>query len=138
MCSAIDDDHRHACVSRLLGARIFFTVALDVVISGIYEPVRFLIEAKARVSPSKKATDGLSQDLTETIWSSFKKMPVFVEEFDLILKQGSTSNAHQEQTYEVVTLESKSQSERQAKSRRLSSSNCHFEPERRSVGFSAQ
>jgi hypothetical protein len=31
------------------GARIYFTVALDVVISGINEPVRFLIEGKAFV-----------------------------------------------------------------------------------------
>jgi len=52
------------------GTSIFLTVALDLVISGIPEPVRFLIEAKARIS---ELNDSLSQDISETIWSSFKK-----------------------------------------------------------------
>jgi hypothetical protein len=70
-----------------LGARVFLTIALDLVISGIQEPVRFLIEAKARVCVSNSKGDILSQDLSDTIWSSFKKLSPFTEEFDMILKE---------------------------------------------------
>jgi hypothetical protein len=56
------------------------------VISGIHEPVRFLIEAKARVCVSNSKGDILSQDISDTIWSSFKKLTPFIEEFDMILK----------------------------------------------------
>lgn len=67
-----------------LGTCIFLTVALDLVISGIHEPVRFSIEAKARISESNDAS---TQDLGETIWSSFKKVTPFTEEFDMIVQQ---------------------------------------------------
>ncbi len=70
-----------------LGARVFFTIALDLVISGIQEPVRFLIEAKARICVSNSKGDILSQDISDTIWSSFKKLSPFTEEFDMILKE---------------------------------------------------
>ena len=56
-------------------------------ISGIHEPVRFLIEAKARVCVLNTKGDILSQDISDTIWSSFKKVTPFTEEFDMILKQ---------------------------------------------------
>ena len=70
-----------------LGARVFLTVALDLVINGIHEPVRFLIEAKARVCVSNSKGDILSQDITDTIWSPFKKSSPFTEEFNLILRE---------------------------------------------------
>jgi hypothetical protein len=70
-----------------LGTCIFLTVALDLVISGIPEPVRFQIEAKARIMESNKSNDSSSQDISETIWSSFKKVTPFTEEFDMILKE---------------------------------------------------
>ena len=70
-----------------LGARVFLTIALDLVISGIHEPVRFLIEAKARVCVSNSKGDILSQDISDTIWSSFKKSSPFTEEFDMILRE---------------------------------------------------
>lgn len=66
---------------------MFLTIALDLVISGIHEPVRFLIEAKARVCVSNSKGDILSQDITDTIWSSFKKLSPFTEEFDMVLKE---------------------------------------------------
>ncbi|CAF1287473.1 unnamed protein product [Adineta steineri] len=102
------------------GARVFLTIALDLVISGIQEPVRFLIEAKARVCVSNSKGDILSQDISDTIWSSFKKLSPFTEEFDMILKEvtpKSPSSSHQDDTYEVTLLESKSESERRAKLR---------------------
>ncbi len=71
----------------LSGARVFLTIALDLVIGGIQEPVRFLIEAKARVCVSNSKGDILSQDISDTIWSSFKKLSPFTEEFDMILKE---------------------------------------------------
>jgi hypothetical protein len=70
-----------------LGARVFLTIALYLVISGIQEPVRFLIEAKARVCVSNSKGDILSQDISDTIWSSFKKLSPFTEEFDMVLKE---------------------------------------------------
>ena len=70
-----------------VGARVFLTIALDLVISGIHEPVRFLIEAKARVCVSNSKGDILSQDISDTIWSSFKKLSPFTEEFDMILRE---------------------------------------------------
>ncbi len=66
------------------GASIFLTIGLDLVISGISEPVRFLIEAKARI---REINDSSSQDISETIWSSFKKVTPFFEEFDMTIKQ---------------------------------------------------
>jgi hypothetical protein len=69
------------------GARVFLTVALDIVMSGISEPVRFLIEAKARVSETNKPNETTSQDIGDTIWSSFKKVTPFTEEFDMNVKQ---------------------------------------------------
>ncbi|CAF3473913.1 unnamed protein product [Rotaria socialis] len=103
------------------GARIFLTVALDIVINGISEPVRFLIEAKARISESNKSNDVNSQDISDTIWSSFKKVTPFTEEFDMTLKQVLSKGSHPDETYEVVTLESKSEAERRAKFCRLTS-----------------
>ncbi|UJR10785.1 hypothetical protein I4U23_014972 [Adineta vaga] len=102
------------------GARVFFTIAIDLVISGIHEPVRFLIEAKARICVSNSKGDILSQDISDTIWSSFKKLTPFTEEFDMILKEipsKSSSSTHQDDTYEVILLESKSEAERRAKLR---------------------
>ncbi|CAF0767342.1 unnamed protein product [Rotaria sp. Silwood1] len=103
------------------GARIFLTVALDIVISGISEPVRFLIEAKARISELNKSNDTTSQDISDTIWSSFKKVTPFTEEFDMTIKQVLSKSSHQDETYEVLQLESKSEAERRAKFGRLTS-----------------
>ncbi|CAF3420279.1 unnamed protein product [Rotaria socialis] len=102
------------------GARVFLTIALDLVISGIPEPVRFLIEAKARVCLLNSKGDILSQDISDTIWSPFKKLSPFTEEFDMILKEAtskSSSSSRQDDTYEVVLLESNSEAERRAKLR---------------------
>ena len=102
------------CVS-YSGARVFLTIALDLVISGIHEPVRFLVEGKARICLSNSKGDILSQEIGDTIWSSFKKITPLTEEFDMILKEIPSNN--QEDTYEVVLLESKSEAERRAKLR---------------------
>ena len=81
-------------------------------ISGIQEPVRFLIEGKARICLSNGKGEILSQEIGDTIWSSFKKITPLTEEFEMILKAGN-----QEETYEVLLLESKSEAERRAKLR---------------------
>jgi hypothetical protein len=44
-----------------------------------------MIEAKARIREINKSND--SPDISETIWSSFKKVTPFTEEFDMILNQ---------------------------------------------------
>ena len=126
-----------------LGARVFLTIALDLVISGIQEPVRFAVEAKARVCVSNSKGDILSQDISDTIWSSFKKLTPFVEEFEMLLKEvgaiaslpsnasltsffrwpiqaaprNPSASSTPDETYEVVLLESKSEGERRAKMR---------------------
>ncbi|CAF1048306.1 unnamed protein product [Rotaria sordida] len=102
------------------GARVFLTIGLDLVISGIHEPVRFLIEAKARVCVLNSKGDILSQDISDTIWSPFKKLTPFTEDFDMILREvtsKSSSSLNQDDTYEVVLLESNSEAERRAKLR---------------------
>jgi len=98
------------------GARVFLTIALDLVISGIQEPVRFLIESKARVVLSNSKGDILSQDLTDSIWAPFKKTSPLTEEFEMILKEVKNG---QDESYEVVLLESKSEAERKAKLRQI-------------------
>lgn len=70
-----------------IGARVFLTIALDLVISSIHEPVRFLIEAKARVCVLNSKGDILSQDISDTFLSPFKKLSPFTEDFDMILKE---------------------------------------------------
>lgn len=123
----------------LLGARVFLTIALDVVISGISQPVRFLIEARARINEGNKTNDLSAQDIGDTIWASFKKITPFTEEFHMTVKQVnrkyikieamkqyfvfskvSSANSRPDEIYEVVHLESKSEAERRAKLQRLS------------------
>ena len=62
-------------------------------INGIPEPVRFLIEAKASISECNKSNNITSQDKADTIWSSFKRVRPFIEEFDMILKQVNHSSS---------------------------------------------
>lgn len=83
-------------------------------ISGIHEPVRFLIESKARVVLSNSKGDIISQDLTDSIWAPFKKTSPLTEEFEMILKEVKNG---QDESYEVLLLESKSEAERKAKLR---------------------
>lgn len=114
------------------GARVFLTIALDLVISGIHEPVRFLIESKARVCLANSKGDILSQDLTDSIWAPFKKTSPLTEEFEMILKEVRREKSidrstgfslqvgpknGQDETYEVISLESKSEAERKSKLR---------------------
>ena len=54
--------------------RVFLTIAVDLVIEGIQEPVRFLIETKAKIFP-----------VTERFWY-FSKKPHH-EQFVLKLKE---------------------------------------------------
>ena len=58
----------------IVDARVFMTVAVDLVIAGIQEPVRFLIETKAKVFPTN-----------ERFWYFNKKM--HIEEFLFELKE---------------------------------------------------
>ncbi|XP_077987188.1 rab GTPase-activating protein 1-like [Glandiceps talaboti] len=81
------------------GTRVFMTVAADLVIAGIQEPVRFRVETKARIFP-----------VTERFWY-FNKKPIH-ELFYLQLKE-IPSEIENEPAYEVITLRSETDLERQ-------------------------
>uniref|UniRef100_A0A0L8GQZ5 Rab-GAP TBC domain-containing protein n=1 Tax=Octopus bimaculoides TaxID=37653 RepID=A0A0L8GQZ5_OCTBM len=78
--------------------RVFLTIAVDLVISGIQEPVRFAIETKAKIFPQ-----------TERFWY-FTKKPHY-EQFHLKLKQMEGSMPC-ESKYEVITVESQTEIDR--------------------------
>ncbi|XP_074654020.1 rab GTPase-activating protein 1-like [Tubulanus polymorphus] len=81
--------------------RVFMTIAVDLVFVGIQEPVRFLVETKARIYPSN-----------ERFWVFNKKPPT--EQFHLRLKEvegNLDQNAPQEE-FEVVSLESQTEIDR--------------------------
>uniref|UniRef100_A0ABM0MLF5 Rab GTPase-activating protein 1-like n=1 Tax=Saccoglossus kowalevskii TaxID=10224 RepID=A0ABM0MLF5_SACKO len=80
------------------GTRVFMTVAVDLVIAGIQEPVRFRIETKVRIFPP-----------TERFWY-FNKKPIH-EQFYLTLKE-VPSEVENEQAFEVVNLISETELER--------------------------
>ena len=61
--------------------RVFLTIAVDLVIVGIQEPVRFLIETKAKIFPTN-----------ERFWY-FSKKP-HQDTFILTLKDVRVSNLH--------------------------------------------
>lgn len=62
------------CLLFILDTRVYMTVAADLVISGIQEPVRFVIETKAKIFPP-----------TERFWY-FSKRTLY-ENFYLRLKE---------------------------------------------------
>uniref|UniRef100_A0A0L8GS16 Rab-GAP TBC domain-containing protein n=1 Tax=Octopus bimaculoides TaxID=37653 RepID=A0A0L8GS16_OCTBM len=86
--------------------RVFLTIAVDLVISGIQEPVRFAIETKAKIFPQ-----------TERFWY-FTKKPHY-EQFHLKLKQVPEWTCQEmegsmpcESKYEVITVESQTEIDR--------------------------
>lgn len=98
--------------------RVYFTIAVDLVVEHIDEPVRFIFEAKAKiVSPSMAAT------ATEKFWQNFatKSNKQMHEQFNLIIRQKATmptttataeqNNSSQDKSfkYEVVSCLSSTQ-----------------------------
>jgi len=84
-------------------SRVFMTIAVDLVIEGIQEPVRFLVETKAKLFPSN-----------ERFWY-FSTKP-HIEQFLLKLRQveSVSSSMYKSVTaqYEVVSIESQSELDR--------------------------
>ncbi|KAK7095541.1 rab GTPase-activating protein 1-like isoform X2 [Littorina saxatilis] len=79
--------------------RVFLTVAVDLVIFGIQEPVRFALEVRAKVFP-----------VTERFWQ-FTKKPHY-ERFHVMLKP--VTNPDGEAGYEVLKVESQTDRDRRA------------------------
>ncbi|KAH9369848.1 hypothetical protein HPB48_004026 [Haemaphysalis longicornis] len=82
-------------------SKVYLTVAVDLVVTGVKEPIRFAIETKAKIFPQ-----------AEKFWY-FGRKP-FQEEFFLRLKEvqpGETSQGHR---WEVVGVNSRSQIRRKA------------------------
>ncbi|XP_041370237.1 rab GTPase-activating protein 1-like [Gigantopelta aegis] len=75
--------------------RVFLTVAVDLVMVGIQEPVRFSVETKARIYPTN-----------ERFWY-FTKKP-HVENFNVKLKE-IESESNDEPKFEVLQVESQSE-----------------------------
>ncbi|XP_046330913.1 rab GTPase-activating protein 1-like isoform X2 [Haliotis cracherodii] len=95
--------------------RVFLTVAVDLVIFGIQEPVRFAVETKARIYPSN-----------ERFWY-FTKKPHF-EQFHVRLKQVEGNN-HDGANFEVVHVESQTEMDRKSTGMSLSLSSSKHIPE---------
>ncbi|XP_038046522.1 rab GTPase-activating protein 1-like isoform X2 [Patiria miniata] len=77
---------------------MFMTIAVDLVITGIQEPVRFVVETKVRIFPS-----------SEKFWY-FNKKPV--HEFFYLMLEETEAAVENEPAYSVLSLESESQRER--------------------------
>ncbi|XP_013410122.1 rab GTPase-activating protein 1-like isoform X2 [Lingula anatina] len=78
--------------------RVFMTVAVDLVIAGIREPVRFVIETKAKIFPQN-----------ERFWYINKKP--LQEKFHLKLKEVESTDGD-EAAYEVVSIISQTEKDR--------------------------
>ncbi|KAG1665850.1 Rab GTPase-activating protein 1 [Nymphon striatum] len=95
--------------------RVYLTVAVDLVIKGIQEPVRLSLDTKAKIFPKN-----------ERFWYFSKK--VLQENFIIILKHlipddnniASTSNKY---SYKIISVESESEIERKRKSMTLNLTN---------------
>uniref|UniRef100_A0A131XQY4 Putative rab gtpase-activating protein 1 n=3 Tax=Ixodes ricinus TaxID=34613 RepID=A0A131XQY4_IXORI len=81
--------------------RVYLTVAVDLVVSGVQEPVRFVIETKAKIFPQ-----------AEKFWY-FSRKP-FQEDFYLRLREVDPDQATTEHSWEVVSVSSGSQIRRKA------------------------
>ena len=85
--------------------RVYFTIAIDLVITGIREPVRFVFEAKAKIS-SDKSGDKFWYHIPSSFAISSRGKP-FQEQFHVHMKE--KANSEPDSRYEVISCYSTTQ-----------------------------
>lgn len=90
--------------------KIFFTIAVDLVVDSIEEPVRFVIEAKAKISPFYSTTISATEKFWQNL-SGYKGSKHLSEQFHMILrpKQDESQSTNDKPIYQVISCFSSTQ-----------------------------
>ncbi|XP_027195339.1 GTPase activating protein and centrosome-associated [Dermatophagoides pteronyssinus] len=99
----IDSDHLNTETTR--SSRVYFTIALDLILENIEEPIRFIFESKAKIIPT-------SISATEKFWKNLANLSknsqhYMHESFSLIVRQ--RPDMHGRIIYDVISCLSSTQ-----------------------------
>lgn len=99
----IDSDHLNTETAR--NSRVYFTIALDLILENIEEPIRFIFESKAKIIPTSIST---TEKFLKNLANLSKNSQRFMHEsFSLIVRQ--RPDMHGRIIYEVISCLSSTQ-----------------------------